>query len=160
MPPEFYRIHAFFYEMQTQAAGANILQVPAAELAAIDPDPAIFQHNFETASARSILRRVNAAEGYLDGLVCSSLIGVANNIRQRFVDGQDYCPALRVGKSQHLREGPQSIPDDTKRVRIAGQFHSEKQTSSIHTCHVTDTPSCLIILQILQIGAYLGNAAI
>jgi hypothetical protein len=131
-PPEFYRIHAFLYEMQTETTRPHIFQVPAAKLTAIDPDPAIFQQNFKSRSARPILRRVHATEGYLDRLVRFSLIGVTNDVRQRFVDRQNYCPALRVGKTQHLREWVQSTPDDTKRVRIAGQFHSEKQTSSIH----------------------------
>ena len=103
-PPEFYRIHALFYEMQTQATGPHIVQVPAAKLTAIDPDPAIFQQNFKSRSARPILRRLDATEGYFDRLVRLSLIGVTNDVRQRFVDRQNHCSALRVGKTQHLRE--------------------------------------------------------
>ena len=104
--PEFYRIHAFLYEMQTQAAGSDIPQVAAAELTAIDTDPAILQHNFKSRSARPILRRLYATEGYLDRLACPSLISVTNDIRQRLVDRQNDCPAFRFRKPQRLRERP------------------------------------------------------
>lgn len=62
-PAEFYRIHAFFYEMQTQAAGAHIVQVTAAKLTPIDADSAIFQYNLKSGSARPTMIRLYATEG-------------------------------------------------------------------------------------------------
>ena len=144
-PPEFYRIHAFLDEMQTQAAGAHILQVPAAELVGVNSNAVVLKHNFKSGPARPILGLLYAAERYFDRLMRLSLIGVTNDIRQRFVYGQNHGAAFRLRESEHLRELFQRISDDTKCVRIAWQFHSEKQNSSIHTCHVTNTPSCNLL---------------
>lgn len=124
--PEFYRIHAFLYEVQAQAAWADVFQRAAAELAAVNPDAAIFQYNLKSGPARPVLSHLYAAEGYLDRLVRLSSIAVTNDVRQRLVDRQNHGPAVRLGKSQSLRELPERISDDAKSLRIAAQFHSEK----------------------------------
>ena len=105
-PTEFYRIHAFLYEMQAQATGPHIVQVPAAELLGVDSNAPILEYYFKSRSIRPVLRRLYATKGYFDRSVRFSLIGVTNDVRQRFVDRQNDRPALCVGKSQHLREWP------------------------------------------------------
>ena len=59
-PAEFYRIHAFPYEMQPQAAGPHVLQVASAESPGVDPSAVIFEHNFKGGASRAILRSLDA----------------------------------------------------------------------------------------------------
>lgn len=120
MPAEFYRIHAFLDEMQSQAARPDILQVAAAEFLCVDSGAMIFKHDFKSGSVRPILRSLYATERYFDRLVCLSLISVTNDVRQRFVDCQNHGAAFGLGEPQHLRELFQRISDDTECVWIAG----------------------------------------
>jgi hypothetical protein len=75
---------------------------------------------------------LNAPEGCFDWLLCLSLIRVANDIRQCLVDRQNQRAAFRLRKSQGLRELRERVSDDTKHLRIAAQFHFEKQAALTH----------------------------
>jgi hypothetical protein len=130
--PEFYRIHAFPYEMQTQAAGPHIFQFASAELVVVYRHAAILQHNFEASFVCAIPCLLNASEGRFDRLLCLSLIRVPNDVRQRLVDRQNQGAAFLLRESQRLRELPERGSHHAKHLRIAPQFHFEEQAAPVH----------------------------
>jgi hypothetical protein len=105
-PPaaEFYRIHALTYEVQAQAPRADIFKRASAHLLRIRGHSAIFQYDFKSISGLAISRHMNPAEGCLDGLFGIPMVGVANDIGQRFIDGKNYGTAVWLRKSQLRRE--------------------------------------------------------
>jgi len=97
--PEFYRIHALSHEMQTQAAGPDIVQGATTKLLGVYGCAAIFQDNFKGGFQHAVPRGLDAATTQLDRLFWLSLIGVANDVRQCFVHRQDHGTALGLGKT-------------------------------------------------------------
>jgi hypothetical protein len=123
---EFYRIHALTYKVQAQPPGAHILERAPAHLLGIHRHTAIFQDDFKSITAPAVPRHMNPAAGYLDGPFSVSEVGMANDICQRFVDGENYGMAFQFGKSQCRRELSQDISHHTEHLRITPQFHSQK----------------------------------
>jgi hypothetical protein len=101
---EFYRIHALTYKVQAQPPGAHIFERAPAHFLRIHSHTAIFQDDFESIAAPAIPRHMNPAAGYLDGPFSVSEVGMANDICQRFVDGENHRMTFQLGKSERRRE--------------------------------------------------------
>jgi hypothetical protein len=122
---EFYRIHALTDEMQAKASRLYVFKGSAAHLLRIRSYTMIFQDDFKGIAGLAIGRRMNPAEGCLDGLFRVSEIGMANNIGQGFVDGKNHLTAFRLGESLHRRELAQSVSHHAEHLRVAAQFYFE-----------------------------------
>src|SRR5260370_5969833 len=103
---EFYRIHPLTYKVQAQPSRAHIFERPPAHLLRIHRHTAIFQDDFKSIPALTLPRHMNPAEGCLDGPFNVSEVGMANDICQRFVDGENHCVTFTLGKSQSRRALP------------------------------------------------------
>jgi hypothetical protein len=122
---EFYCIHALTYEVEAQPPRPHIFERAPAQLFTIRRRTVIFEHDFKRIFALAISRRLNPVEGCLDGPPRVSEVGVANDICQRFVYGENHSAAFRLGKSHCCRELPQGLSHYAEHLRIAPQFHSE-----------------------------------
>ena len=118
--------------MQAQAAAPDIVQRAPAKLLGVYGCAAVFQDNLKARSEHAAPRGLDSAEPHLDRLFWLSLIGVANDVRQCFVDRQYDGTAVRLGKTQCLCEFPERVSDDAKRLRVAAQFHFEKEIPVTH----------------------------
>jgi hypothetical protein len=66
---------------------------------------------------------------------------MADDICQRFVDGENYGMAFQFGKSQRRRELSQDISYNTEHLRITPQFHSQQQTARAHARAPSRSPN-------------------
>jgi hypothetical protein len=110
-PPaaEFYRIHALTYKVQAQAPRPDIFESAPAHLFRIRRHTAIFQQDLKSIFGLVIPQHANPAERGLDGPLYVSEIGMANDIGQRFVDGENHGVAFRLGESQCGSELSQGV---------------------------------------------------
>jgi hypothetical protein len=122
---EFYRIHAMMDKMKTQASGLYVLEGTAAHLLRIHGYTMIFQYDFKSITGLAVRRRMNPAEGCLDGLVRVAKVGMANNVGQRLINGKNHFTAFCLGESLHCRKLAQCVSHNAEHLRIAAQFHFE-----------------------------------
>jgi hypothetical protein len=122
--PEFYRIHALPDEMQSQSAGLHVFECATTQFCAVHILAPILQYDFECFPTFSTRGSLDAAEDYFDGPVGVTGVGVANDIRQRFVDPEHHGPAFRLGESQPLCELRHRAAHCAEHLRVATQFHS------------------------------------
>jgi hypothetical protein len=70
---------------------------------------------------------VNRLEEYLDGLVRTAAVSVANNIRQSLVDGASNRPAFLAGKAERFRQSFHGAAHSTEQFGIALQLQPKQQ---------------------------------
>lgn len=112
--------------MQAQTSRPHVLERTTTKLCPIDLPALIQQNDLETFTAHSPASRPNAAEGQLDGASPPSRVGVTDDVRQGFVDGQDHGPAFRRGESEVLGEHRQRAAYDTEALWIASELHPQE----------------------------------
>src|SRR5580704_7868216 len=101
---EFHRVHGLTDEVQSQSAGAYLIERPALELARVNRGTAVTKQDFEPLLNLSIVSAVRSREVHCDGLVRSIAVGVADDVSQSFINRACDRPALRDGESQSLGE--------------------------------------------------------
>jgi hypothetical protein len=68
---------------------------------------------------------MDPVEGNLDGLLRVSVVRMADNIGQRFVNSKNHRAAFGLREPQLCREFAQGVAHHAEHVRIAPQFHFE-----------------------------------
>jgi hypothetical protein len=114
-------VHALPNKMQTETARLNFVEATAAQLCGIDGGTVVAEQNFEAVGLLGRPRGHTATTEF-DGLICPSVIAMAHDIGQSFVDrARDGAPVGRR-KPEDLGEAFKRATHDKQQFRIAKQF--------------------------------------
>jgi hypothetical protein len=99
--------------MQTEAAGLDFVEAAAAQLRGVDGGTLIAKQNFEAVGELGTAR-ADAGAIHCDRLIGPSIIAMAHDIGQGFVDRAGDGATIRRRKAENLSEAFERATDDAE----------------------------------------------
>jgi hypothetical protein len=107
--------------MQAQAARLDFVEAAAAQFCWIDGRTLVAEQDFEAVAALGGARADTGAT-HFDGLIGPSVIAMAHDIGESFIDRACDGTAIRRRKAEDLSKAFERATNDAEQFRIAVQF--------------------------------------
>jgi len=118
---ELDRVHRLVNEVQSEAAGPQFLERPAAQFVGIDCGATVAEKNLEPLFDRLAAPSRSPPKVEGDGPVWPVAVGMAQDVGERFIDGARDGPALRGGESERFGQRFHCSAHGRKQSGIAAQ---------------------------------------
>jgi hypothetical protein len=125
--------------MQTEAARLDLVEAAAAQLLGVDRRTLIAKQNFQAIGQMGRATAYTFAT-YSDGLIGPSVIAMAHDVGQGFIDGAGDGATLGWREAEDLREAFKRAPNDGKQLRVTVQFEFQQKSvirRGAYTCCIT-----------------------
>jgi hypothetical protein len=107
--------------VQTETARLDFIEAAAAQLCGVDGRTLVAEQNFEAVAALGSARPDTGAT-HFDGLIRPSVIAMAHDIGESFIDRSRDGTAVGRRKTEDLGKAFESATHDAEQFRIAVQF--------------------------------------
>jgi hypothetical protein len=114
-------IHTLANKVQTQPARLDFVEAAAAQLCGVDGRTPVAEQNFEAVAALGSARPDTGAT-HFDGLIGPSVIAMAHDIGESFIDRTCNGTAIRRRKAEDLGKAFERATHDAEQLGIAVQF--------------------------------------
>jgi hypothetical protein len=126
----FDNIHALFNKMQPKSAWLYFFKFPHAQLRALDGRSSIAEFDLKPFGRFIIGLPVDRAEEHFNRPVGAAIVGMPDNIRQRFVDSTRDRAAIRRGESEGFRQTLHGAAYRTQQTGIAIHLQPKQQAAA------------------------------
>lgn len=126
MTAEFYLIHGLPDEVKPEAAGTEVVEVASAEFCGVDRLAGVAKDDFDAAAGILACGSETGADD-LDGAADLAFVGVAQNIREGFIDSANYGARLLRGELQHFGGTFDGAADDAKGFGVAFKLEAHEE---------------------------------